>query len=699
MFPLSRFVLFAGSVSLLAAAGRPVETPATAQAKTALARLPLRFEANQGQARSSVRYSANAGGYRLDLTDHGPSLAFPNARRVNISLLHSNTAPAIEGANPLAARTDFFLGSRDRWRTNIRSYERVKYSAVYPGIDIVYYGNQSRLEYDFILEPGADPNAIRMKFDGADRVRISDNGDLILEAGATSFVQKRPVIYQEDPRTAVRQEIRGRYVLVNRTTAALRLDRYDRSRKLVIDPAISYLTYVGGTGTDQVNAVKLGPKNLLYIAGQTDTEQLSATGGPYNGGNSGLTDIFLAVLDATNYNLIYFTYLGGGNNDVPLAIDVDANGVLYVTGTTTSTDFPMIGAFQSTGATTSTDAFVIKFDYTRSGTDALVFSSYLGGNGIDSGNGVAVGPDGFIYVIGTTQSSDFPVTGSAYQPVQWGTQDTFLCQIDPGSGVLAYSSYLGGEGQDDGRAILVGKNGLVYFAASTLSQMFPMAGFQYSAQPFGAQDVIVGVMNMYKQGVDSLVYATYLGGSGNEEVRAMAFDAQGRVVVTGYTLSTDFPVVGDAVQPTNAGNSDVFVSVIDPNTPFQPGLIYSTYLGGSGGDVAYGVGTDSAGNIYVTGYTLSSDFPTTSNAPQAGWGIGTDSFVTKFKPGAGKGNLSFSTYIGLSGTYITSGLAVGPDGTMYLVGRGNVGLETTGNAFQTGGFAGATDGFLMVIAQ
>ena len=687
MSRLSPFGLLLCSVCLASAA----TTPAMRQADAALARLPLRFEANQGQFGPDVRYAARAGAYSLALKSTGPSLSL-GSRRIDISLLNASGTPRIEALDPVPTRTNYLIGSRDRWRSNVPSFARVRYASVYPGVDLVYYGNNSQLEYDFVLAPGADPRAIRMRFAGANHVSLSAAGDLLVD----DMIQKRPVIYQENPR----REIKGRYVLVGRNTVAVRVDAYDRSRQLVIDPVLSYLTYMGGTGTDRINAAKV-VGNSLYIAGQIANQDLSATGNAYNTITAGFTDIFLAIVDVTpgaGYPVTYFTYLGGTGNDVPLAMDVDRNGVAYLTGATSSADFPIAGGFQATGAATAADAFVALLDPKSSGGDALLYSTYLGGAaGDDVGNGIAVGRDGSVYVIGTTKSTDFPVTGSAYQPVLWGAQDAFVAKIVPRVGEpLAYGTFLGGESQDDGRAILAGANGLVYFAASTLSENFPMEGAQYRGILVGAQDAIVGVMDLTKSGQASLVYSTFFGGSGNEEVRGMAFDAKGNVIITGYTLSTDLPVTADALQSTNRGNGDAFVAVFNPSLSYTAGLLFSTYFGGSHGEVGYQVAGDAAGNIYLTGYTLSTDLPIAGTVPQAQWGKGTDLFVTKFKTGiGGKGALEFSTFLGSTATYVPTALTVGADGAVYVTGFGGIGLPATEGAVQ-GGFAGITDGFIAV---
>jgi hypothetical protein len=412
--------------------------------------------------------------------------------------------------------------------------------------------------------------------------------------------------------------------------------------------------------------------------------------------------MFMAIVDVTpgaGYPLLYMTYYGGSNIDIGLGIDVDSGGFVYLTGSTNSTDFPLGGeAIQSTGATVNTAAFMVRLLPSSPGTDALWYGTYLGGDaGETVGNGIVVGPDGSTYIIGTTKANNFPTTDNAYQKVLWGPQDTFITKIDP-QGKLAYSTYLGGESFDDGRAIMLGKNGLVYIAASTLSDYFPMAGYSVQGGRNGAQDAVVDILDMSKSGEASLVYGTFFGGSGNEEVRGMAFDEKGNVVITGYTLSTDMRVTLDAMQSTSAGNGDAFVAVIDPATPFDFGLLYSTYFGGKNGDVGYQVGVDAAGSIAITGYTLSTDLPVVGAVPQPEWGKGTDLFVARFKRGiTGKGALEYSTYLGATATYLPTGLSMMDDGSVLVVGYGGGGLPTTGDARQGIFFGGSADGFILVM--
>jgi hypothetical protein len=701
MFWNFRFGVVLCAALTLAAAPREA---AIAQAKATLAQTPLRFEANQGQWDPAVLYAARSGGYDLMFTAHGPALTIAGAHRVDISLPNSNPAPAIEAIGKLPTRTNYFVGTREHWRTNIANYSRIRYNAVYPGVDVVYYGRQNQLEFDFVLQPGADPRSIRLQFQGATHLSITSDGDLAFEFGNGRMLQKKPLIYQEDPLTATRREIPGRYVRVARNVVGLRVDGYDRKRPLVIDPTLVYCSYLGGLGPDQINAVQVDSQGHLYVTGTTTTADLLATNDAYSTTFSSVTSIFVAILDVTpgsGYPMLYFTYIGGGGTDTPLAMAVDSQENVYLTGTTDSTNFPMtVNAVQNTGAGSVVSAFVLELNpFGESGAVSLVYSTFLGGTtGNTSGEGIAVDSKGLIYVIGSTMATDFPLTDSAYLNVTWGPEDAFISQIDPNAGVLKYSTYLGGELADEGRAIAVAPNGLVYFAVTTTSTEFPMAGLAYSYRLKAPVGMAIGVMDLTKAGADSLVYSTYFGGSDIQEVRGMAFDSAGRLLVTGYTLATDFPVTPDAVQPKPGGNGDAFVSVLNP-MDWSHFLVYSTYLGGSQGEVAYGIAGDSAGNIYVTGYTLSKDFPTTADADQPQWGGGIDLFLTKLKPGIpGLAGLQSSTYIGGSGVYSPTALTVGRDGTIYVVGAGGSGLPSTADALQGYG-GGSIDGFIIVMSK
>jgi hypothetical protein len=570
-------------------------------------------------------------------------------------------------------------------------------------VDLVYYGTQNQLEYDFVLSPGADPRAVRMKFNGASQLSINPEGDLVINGGEGTVVEKRPVIYQQDRTNSVRTEVRGGYLLLGRNTVGLRLEQYDPKRTLVIDPVLAYSTYLGGSASDTINAIQTDNQGNLYVAGSTGTSDLIAGSEAYATANAGDLDVFLAVINnapGAAYGVTYLTYIGGASNDVPLALAVDSSQNMYVVGTTNSTGFPLTAnAFDTVGASTFTDAFVLVLNPEISGSTGLIFSSFLGGTtGAESANGVAFDSSGNMYVVGTTASTDWPVTANAYASVLFGPEDAYIAQINPNTGVLTYGSYMGGELVDDGRGIAVDKNGLVYFACSSNSTLFPAAGYQYQGSLAGDFDVVVGVMDLTQTGTDSLLYTSYLGGTQNDMVRGMTLDSAGNIVVTGYTLSSDFPVTADAAQPAYAGNGDIFISVLNyTNSKF---VLYSTYLGGADGEVAYAVTTDPSGYIYVTGYTLSTNFPVTADTIQSSWGNGIDVFVTKIKPHvAGSAGIVWSTFLG--GATINNGytLVVGSDGRVYVGGYTGGEFPTSGAAYQGAFQGGYTDGFLAVISQ
>jgi hypothetical protein len=451
--------------------------------------------------------------------------------------------------------------------------------------------------------------------------------------------------------------------------------------------------------------VKLDSAGRLYVAGSTATNDLVATTNTYQAANAGLIDIFIAVIDTTpgkGFPILYFSYAGGTGNDIPTAMALDSSSNIYLTGTTNSTDFPTAGAaIQTAGAGSNiVSGFVLELNPgLSSGTSSLVYSSYLGGTtGNQSANGIALDPGGNIYVIGTTKSTDFPVSSTAYQSTLNGLQDAFLCKINPTSSTLAYSTYLGGEFEDDGRGIAIGSNGLVYFAVNTNSTLFPLAGASYQSNLAGNYDIAIGAMDMTQSGSGSLVYATYFGGSDNDEARRLSLDANGNLLLTGFTLSCDFPVTPDAIQPVYGGNGDAFVLVVNPANPAF--LLYSSYLGGDDGEVGFDIAADNAGFLYITGYTISANFPTTVNAPQPLWGRGIDIFVTKLQRGsAGLSGLQWSTYYGGKGVNEGLALVVGLDGTVYVAGYAGSGFQATSGATQGAFDGGYSDGFILVMSQ
>jgi hypothetical protein len=417
-----------------------------------------------------------------------------------------------------------------------------------------------------------------------------------------------------------------------------------------------------------------------------------------------LIDIYVQVVDPSpsgGYGVLYTTYLGGSNNDQALALDVDAPGFIYLTGTTTSTDFPVVGnAVQTSGAATTVYGFVSKIDPHFAGTgNSLVYSTFLGGTiGNTTPRGIKVGSDNMIYVVGQTQTADFPTTDNAYAASLYGPSDVFISKIDITNPNLVYSTFMGSELDDDACGLVLDANNVVYFAGTTLGTQFPMAGYSFNGFTSGNYDVVVGVVDTTQSGVNSLIWATYFGGSGEDEARGISMDSKGRVLVTGFTISTDLPVTAaTALQPHYGGNGDAFVAIFDPAQQGQQSLAYSTYLGGSQGEVAYAVLAEPSGYVDVTGYTLSPDFPVV-NAIQPNWGGGIDLFLTRFNPAvAGPGGIDYSTYIGLDATVVGSTLTLDSSDNLYVGGYTEGYLPLVGNSWQQNYGGGYSDGFFFVV--
>ncbi len=477
--------------------------------------------------------------------------------------------------------SNYFIGNDpSKWRTNIPSYGRVALREVYPGIDLIFYGNQRQLEYDWVVAPGANPKQIRVKWEGSSQVTKTAGGDLALSNG---LIQQKPGIVQEGKRIEGGYTVRGREV-------TFELAKYDSAKPLVIDPVLVYTTLSGEGGG---NSIAVDGAGNAYEGGIT-----ASTNFPTIGGGGGW-DVMVAKINATGSALVYSTYLGGSGDDQGLGLAVDGAGNAYVTGFTQSTNFPTANPLQGAygGAT---DAFVTKIDAAGS---TLVYSTYLGGSGEEQGNGIAVDGAGNAYVTGGTTSVNFP-TSKPIQGASHGGYDVFVTKINATGSALMYSTYVGGHGDDDGRAIAVDGSGNAYVTGATGSSDFPTS-HSWQSSNGGIYDAYVTKVSASGS---ALVYSTYLGGSGSDYGYAIALDSVGNAYVAGVTYSTNFPTVN----PMQGGfinffNADAFVTKINAAGST---VVYSTYLGGHGDDNGLGMAVDGAGEAYVTGTTASADFPT-----------------------------------------------------------------------------------------
>jgi Beta-propeller repeat len=673
-------------------ADQPVSTEATpetrAQVSEAYGKLPLSFEVNQGQTAPQVKFLSRGNGYNLFLTSNEAVLVLSKKAAeqrsdvLKIKLIGGNLEPQVTGEGQLPGKSNYLLGSDpQQWRTNIANYAKVKYDDVYPGIDMIYYGNGRQLEYDFIVAAGADPSSIKLSVDGARKMRLDERGDLVLSVSGGEVRQLKPFVYQEV--NGVKKEIAAQYVLRGKSQVGFIVAEYDMTRPLVIDPVLSYSTYLGGSGADLARGIAVDRWGKAYVTGQTSSLNFPTRAGGFQTAFGGLQDVFVTKLNETGSALIYSTYVGGLNTELGRGIDIDMDGNAYVTGNTLSTDFPTTAGAVQTTFGGGQDAFVTKLNATGSG---LVYSTYLGGLDVDNGLGIAVGRFGNAYVSGNTESTNFPTTAGAVQTVLGGGQDAFVTKLNETGSALVYSTYLGGSGSDSGLSI-ASRFGSAYVTGSTASSNFPITAGAVQTTFGGLQDAFVTKLN---ETGSTLGYSSYLGGAGGDTGLGIAVSRYGRAYVTGSTTSSNFPTTAGAFQPTRGGSSDAFVTKVNGT---GSALLYSTYLGGSGSDSGLGI-VARWGKVYVTGSTSSSNFPVTAGAIQATSGGGQDAFVTKLNETGSA--LSFSTYLGGSDADAGQSIAVRA-GSAYVAGStSSLNFPTTTRAFQKTN-AGSSDAFVSKI--
>lgn len=561
----------------------------------------------------------------------------------------ANVAPRMQGVEAMG-RANFMRGQdAGAWRLGLPTHRKVRYADVYPGIDLIYSGIDGRIKSEFQIAAGADPSDIQAEY-SAD---LSIDAEGRLHAG--NLIEAAPDIFQDA--ASGRASVAGRYRLLDARTAGFEVDAYDRTLPLVIDPVISYATYMGGTGLGAVTGVALDSAGNLYAAGWTEALNFPILLAE-QAANAGGVDAFVVKVSPSGAGLIYATYIGGRGDDRAAAIAVNTSGEAYLTGATSSSNFPLVTPVRATLGGSKT-AFVLKLNAIG---NTLLFSTYLGGTAYDLGTAIAVDASGRAYIAGDTQSADFPVIGG-FQDVIGGGLDAFVTKLNS-NGTYVYSTFLGGVANEHAGGIAVDSGGSAYIAGGTYSMNFPLAG-AIQATNHGGQDAFAAKLSASGT---TLVYSTYLGGSGAatpEEANGIAVDAGGNAYLAGVANSGDFPVTAGAFQVTFKGVSDAFVTKINAA---GTAWVYSTYLGGTDLDWASAIGIDSAGNAYAAGYTSSGDFPQ-SNPVQAAFGGLYDGFVARLNP-AGN-TLGFSTWFGGSGSDAVNALAVDANGNMFLGGQTN----------------------------
>jgi hypothetical protein len=687
------------------------------QAQSNYGKLPLSFEINQGQTDAQVKFLARGQGYTLFLTPTEAvlSLKKPQARTkasptsvkpsfvseikeavLRMQFVGANPAPRVLGKEALPGRINYLIGNDPgKWHTQVPTYAKVAYESVYPGVGLVYYGNQGQLEYDFVMAPGADPSRVKLAFRGANRIDVNRAGELVLHTASGDIRMHKPVLYQEID--GVRKPVDGGYVLKDGQTVGFQVATYDATHSLTIDPVLVYSTYLGGGeayGNDSGNGIAVDQKGQAYVVGSTGSSDFPIVNALQPSFNRD-SDAFIAKFTADGSALLYSTYFGGGLLDFGKSIAVDQKGQAYMTGSTEG-GIPIVNAVQPTmvyPAIYFVDAFVAQLSADGS---ALLYSTYLGGNDFDEGLGIAVDERGQAYVTGTTASSDFPAK-NALQPNSGGVGDAFVAQLSDDGRALRYSTYLGGSGHEVGGGIDVDKHGQASVIGTTTSSDFPAKNALQSTFGGGGEDAFVAQLTADGK---ALRYSTYLGGSGREAGSGIAVDKKGQAYVTGNTGSSDFPTK-NALQPTfRGGFIDAFVAKF---TADGRALAYSTYLGGEQFDSGRDIAVDQHGQAYVTGSTNSGAFPV-KNALQPENAGYSDAFVAKFTAD-GKA-LRYSTYLGGGSSSMLNppndyGRAIAVDqwGQAYVTGITNTTDFPTHNALQSTYGGDPTDAFVAKIGS
>ena len=659
------------------------------------------FIENKGQWHSDVLYLARFGNMDAWITKYGLNYNFYSletdfqyktnnttkviGHRILMKLKNSNSQNIeTENVGNLSAKFHYFLGNnKAKHVSNINLYKEVVVKNVYDGIDIRYYFDKGFLRYDYIVHPGSDPSDIIFNIEGSDETFINKNNNLVFTTrfGQVEIAQLK--VYQQN-----NKRVDAKYISLKDGKWTFDLGDYDKSQDLIIDPLI-YSTYLGGSNYDYANDVEIDNNGNVYVVGSTVSTDYDITAGAYQttyaGGNN---DIFITKLNSSGTSLIYSTYIGGStaSDDNGLAIALDANNNVIITGYTNSSDYPLTSGTFQTNTNPSGNIIITKLNGTGSN---LMFSTYLGGTGLDVGKSIAVDATGNIFITGYTYASDFPVTTGVAQSSSGGSIDAVIAKINSNASSLQYATYIGGSDEDYAFSIAVDGSGNAYITGETKSTDFPVTiGAMQQTYGGSLRDAFVTKIN---SSGTTLSYSTYLGGSDRDFGRAIAVNTAGNAFVTGYTYSSDFYTSSTAVQPVFGGGvMDIFVTKM--NT-LGSNIEYSTFLGGTSGDEAYSIVIDDDNNAYIVGNSISNNFPITSGAYQNSNMGATDVVLSKLNNTGSY--LYYSTYLG--GTQNEDGYAIARNnsGEIVIAGRTlSLNYPVTSNAYQSTHGGGNDDVFV-----
>lgn len=733
-------------------------------------KIPMYFEANRGQTDPSVRFFTRAAGYNLYLTDTEAVTVMPKAVEVKgqepvvvrMKLKGANAKPAVRGMEILPGRTSYFFGGdKSKWQVGVEHFSKVKFSQVYPGIDMVYRFTNGNVEYDFVLAPGADPWRILMSFEGAKSLRLDPKGNLVLGVEGGELTYKAPELYQRLGKRQV--PVKGRFVLAANNHVRFEVGNYVKSKELVIDPQLVYSTYLGGSVEDKINAIAVDGTKQAYVTGYSRSAMTGSGGFPASsnavsapGPDNGGSDVFVAKLSANGSTLLWLAWLGGALDEQAYSIALDKSSVstpkVFITGVTSSkgsgTAYPTLGnptVLQECEPNTGSLAFVTELQQPGN-IPALVYSTCWGGVNTlgTSGNAIAVDSLGAAYITGTTFASNFPVSPGMpfpYNTMGAASQAAFVTKIAPAGASLGYSMFLGPQDViTNGNAITVDAGFQAWVAGMTTSSMLPSVLGHFSSSKVGTTNAFVAQVNAPGTG---LLYATYINGNSDQAATAIALNNKGvapyHVFVAGWTLSsTGFPSTAYYNLPVSVrpvvyqkdlvGADDPFILRLNPNEPNPvPGadnpleMQYATHLGATGADRAYALALDDLDDAYIAGWTLSSDWTLAADPVTPGAnGINVTGATTQNTSG---GQDAFVAAIGPTGQYqpffsylgatppgqAATGIAIDADHNIYVAGYTPSAIfplvtgslmdgSTPAKAINRSGTAGAFDGFVTKIA-
>ena len=650
------------------------------------------FTENQGQIENTdIKYVYPGSDISIGFVESGYLIKLTNEDNLT-SVVEVN----FEGANKvmpvgdeeLPHRNNYFRGNdSSKWRTNVSNYQKVIFEDLYDGIDLIFYANERGLKSDFIVHPRCDPNLISWSYTGIENIFLDNNGKLNIINLAGTVIEEAPITYQHSNNGII--EIESEYWIDN-NTVAFRIAEYDSSITLIIDPVL-YSTFIGGSSSDHGRGIDTDAENNIYITGYTTSDDFPTTVGCYDEtSNSGQESIFVCKFNEGCSQLLFSTFIEGSNDDRGESIRVDTRGNIYITGSTDSSDYPTTpGCFDDTYNGVG-DTMISKLN---SDGSELIYSTFIGGNGPEIGNCIDIDDNDYVFVSGVTVSPDFPTSIVCFDPIyNGGPGDAFVLKFDIDNSELYYSTFIGGNGHDDSTSFKIDSSGNAYISGYTSSPDFPTTfGVYDNTYNGGEYDFFLCKLN--SEGT-SLDFSTFIGGGAQDKGHGIDIDIEGNAYLTGTTHSSDFPTSSGCYDGSyNGMNEGVALKLNSDGSE----LIYSTFIGGTGSVLPWNIGIDKMENIYIAGYTSSTDYPTTNGCYDDSHNGEVDIFITVFN--STLSDMTYSTFIG--GTdreetwYADDGIIVDDHDNIYVTGRTNSQDFPTSYGCYDSSHSGGLDVFLI----